>query len=69
MAFYAPELLTDQQHVDFNNFLNRRWSAAGDKAPWMTAEEVWIALEKLSADIEVSEWRKFYQDRIDAIAN
>lgn len=69
VAFYAPELLTDQQHVDFNNFLNRRWSAAGDKAPWMTAEEVWIALEKLSADIEVSEWRKFYQDRIDAIAN
>ena len=69
VAFYAPQLLTEQQLVDFNNFLNQRWSAAGDEAPWMTAEEVWIALDKLSSDIEVSEWRKFYQARIDAVAN
>ena len=69
IAFYAPELLTEKQRVDFNNFLNQRWSAAGDKAPWMTAEEVWVALEKLSSDIEHSDWRKFYQARIDAVVN
>ena len=68
VAFYAPELLTDQQRIDFNNFLSQRWLAAGDQAPWMTAEEVWIALEKLGSDIEVSEWREFYQDRIAAAA-
>jgi len=68
IAFYAPELLTEQQRTDFRNFLCQRWSAPIDQAPWMTAEEVWIALDKLSSDIEVSEWRKFYQDRIAAAA-
>ena len=69
IAFYAPELLTEQQRIDLNSFLSQRWSTAIDQAPWMTAEDVWIALEKLSSEIEVSEWRKFYQARIDSVVN
>ena len=68
IAFYAPELLTDEQRAAFKEFVQRRWSASMDEVPWTTAEHIWASLDELKSDIDKSHWREFYQARINSAA-
>ena len=39
-----------------------------DDAPWTTAEDIWASLNELKSEIDESNWREFYQARIDSVA-
>ena len=68
IAFYAPELLTDEQRSAFKAFVQRRWNTSMDEAPWTTAEHIWASLDELKSEIDESNWREFYQARINSLA-
>ena len=65
IAFYAPELLTDEQRSAFKAFVQRRWNTSMDEAPWTTAEHIWASLDELKSEIDESNWREFYQAKIE----
>ena len=68
IAFYASELLTDEQRAAFKAFVQRRWNTSMDEAPWTTAEHIWASLDELKSEIDESNWREFYQARINSAA-
>ena len=68
IAFYAPQLLTDEQRSAFKAFIQRRWNTSMDDAPWTTAEDIWASLNELKSEIDESNWREFYQARINSVA-
>ena len=68
IAFYAQELLTDEQRTAFRAFVKRRWNTSIDEAPWTTAEHIWASLDELKSEIDESNWREFYQARINSLA-
>jgi len=68
IASYAPELLTDEQRSAFQAFVQSRWSASMEEAPWTTAEHIWASLYELKSEIDESNWREFYQARINSLA-
>ena len=68
IAFYASELLTDEQRSAFKAFIQKRWNTSIDDAPWTTAEHIWASLDELKSEIDESNWREFYQARINSAA-
>ena len=68
IAFYAPQLLTDEQRTAYKSFVQKRWSAPIDEAPWTTAEHIWASLNELKSEIDDCNWREFYRARINSVA-
>ena len=67
LAFYAPELLTNDQMSRFNEFLKSRWTAKGDGVKWNTLEKVASDLSDLGTEFNSDVWIKFYQKRSSEI--
>ena len=67
IAFYAPQLLTDEQRTAYESFVKKRWSTPMDEVPWTTAEHVWASLNELKSEIDDCNWREFYRARINPV--
>jgi exodeoxyribonuclease-1 len=65
IAFYAPELLTDEQRSAFKAFIQKRWNTSIDQAEWTTAEHVWDSIGKIKSEIDENKWRAFYEAKIE----
>ena len=40
-----------------------------DRAPWMTAEGIWLALDQLALEVDIGDWQEFYLSRINAVVD
>ena len=67
VAFYAPELLTNDQKSRFTEFLKSRWTAKGGDVKWNTLEKVASDLSDLGCEFDADVWIKFYQKRSSEI--
>jgi exodeoxyribonuclease-1 len=65
IAFYAPELLNNEQRDSFRKFVSTKWSAPMDQAEWTTAEHVWDSIGKIKSEIDENKWRAFYEAKIE----
>jgi exodeoxyribonuclease-1 len=67
IAFYAPELLSNEQQNSLKEFLKNRWSPKLAKVPWTTAADIWSSLSDLDSQIDTQRWFEFYEKRIKSI--
>ncbi len=67
LAFYAPELLSNDQKSRFTEFLKSRWKETGKDVKWNTIDKVSADLPKMDAEFNSEEWRKFYNARLSYI--
>ena len=64
LAFYAPELLNNDQKSRFTEFLQSRWKATGSDVKWTTIDKVSADLSKIDTDFNSDEWKSFYNARL-----
>ena len=69
IAFYAPELLSNEQQNSLKEFLKNRWSPNVEKVPWTTDNDIWSSLNDLGSKIEMEAWVDFYKARIKSAAS
>lgn len=67
LAFYAPELLSDDQKSRFTEFLQSRWKATGEDLKWNTIDKVASDLSEMDAEFNSKEWKTFYNTRLSDI--
>ena len=64
LAFYAPDLLSNDQKSRFTEFLQSRWKATGEDVKWNTIDKVASDLAKMDTEFNSEEWKKFYNARL-----
>ena len=68
IAFFAPNLLTAQQKLDFDNFIKARWTNEGDNTKWNTIQTIIDDLEEMkeeSLDVQyISSLQNFYSEHL-----
>jgi hypothetical protein len=64
LAFYAPELLSDDQKSRFTEFLQARWKANGSDVKWNTIDKVSADLSEMYTEFNSDEWKSFYNARL-----
>ena len=67
VAFYAPELLNNDQKSRFIELLQSRWKATGDDVKWNTKDKVASDLSKMGAEFNSEVWKNFYKARMSNI--
>ena len=67
MAFYAPELLNNDQKSQFIELIQSRWKATGDDVKWNTIDKVVSDLSKMGAEFNSEVWKNFYKARMSNI--
>lgn len=67
LAFYAPELLSNDQKSRFTEFLQSRWKATGEDLKWNTIDKVASDLSEVDAEFNSKEWKTFYNTRLSDI--
>ena len=67
LAFYAPELLSNDQKSRFTEFLQSRWKAIGKDVKWNTIDKVASDLSEIDSEFNSEEWKLFYNTRISNI--
>lgn len=60
LAFYAPDLLSNDQKSRFNEFLQSRWKATGEDVKWNTIDKVASDLSEMDCEFNSEEWKMFY---------
>ena len=60
LAFYAPDLLSNDQKSRFTEFLQSRWKATGEDVKWNTIDKVASDLSKMDSEFNSEEWKNFY---------
>ena len=64
LAFYAPELLSNDQKSRFTEFLQARWKANGSDVKWNTIDKVSADLSEMDTEFNSDEWKSFYNTRL-----
>ena len=64
LAFYAPELLSNDQKSRFTEFLKSRWKATGSDVKWNTIDKVSADLSEINTEFNSDEWKSFYNARL-----
>ena len=64
LAFYAPELLSNDQKSRFTEFLQSRWKATGSDVKWNTIDKISTDLSEIDSDFNSDEWKSFYNARL-----
>ena len=64
LAFYAPELLSNDQKSRFTEFLQFRWKATGSDVKWNTIDKISTDLSEIDTEFNSDEWKSFYNARI-----
>lgn len=67
IAFYAPELLSNEQKNILKEFIRNRWFPNVKKVPWTTADDIWCSLDDLGSQIDSERWHAFYKTRIATV--
>ena len=67
IAFYAPELLSNEQQYVLKEFIRNRWFPNVEKVPWTTADDIWSSLDDLGSQIDKERWLKFYKRRVTSV--
>jgi len=60
LAFYAPDLLSNDQKSRFTEFLQSRWKATGEDVKWNTIDKVASDLSEMDSEFNLEEWKMFY---------
>ena len=64
LAFYAPELLSNDQKSRFTEFLQSRWKATGSDVKWNTIDKISTDLSEIDTEFNSDEWKSFYNARL-----
>lgn len=64
LAFYAPELLSNDQKSRFTEFLQFRWKATGSDVKWNTIDKISTDLSEIDTEFNSDEWKSFYNARL-----
>lgn len=60
LAFYAPDLLSNDQKSRFTEFLQSRWKATGENVKWNTIDKIASDLSEMDSEFNSEEWKTFY---------